>query len=34
MQISYDYENESLYEDMKNIFFTRIQKCPEKDENA
>ena len=25
---SYDYENESLYEDMKNTFFARIQKCP------
>ena len=25
---SYDYENESLYEDMKNTFIARIQKCP------
>lgn len=25
---SYDYENDSLYEDMKNTFFTRIQNCP------
>ena len=25
---SYDYENESLYEDMKNTFLARIQKCP------
>ena len=25
---SYDYENESLYEDMMNTFFARIQKCP------
>ena len=31
---SYDYENDSLYEDMKNTFFTRIQKCPKIDENA
>ena len=28
MRHSYDYENESLYEDMKNTFFTRIKKCP------
>ena len=25
---SYDYENDSLYEDMKNTFFARIQNCP------
>ena len=31
---SYDYENDSLYADMKNTFFTRIQKCPKIDENA
>ena len=31
---SYDYENESLYEDMKNTFFDRIQKSPKIDENA
>ena len=30
---SYDYENESLYEDMKNTFFTRIQKCPKVSSN-
>ena len=35
---SYDYENDSLYEDMKNTFFARIQNCPKVspniDENA
>ena len=32
---SYDYENDSLYEDMKNTFFTRIQKVSSnKDNNA
>ena len=31
---SYDYENESLYEDMKNTFFTRIQNCRPKDAKA
>ena len=35
---SYDYENDSLYADMKNTFFARIQKCPKVspniDENA
>ena len=30
---SYDSENESLYEDMKHIFFSRIQKL-KKDNNA
>jgi hypothetical protein len=30
---SYDSENESLYQDMKNIFFSRIQKL-KKDNNA
>ena len=25
---SYDYENDSLYADMKNTFLARIQKCP------
>ena len=28
---SYDYENESLYEDMKNTFFTRIKELSSKD---
>ena len=28
MRHSYNCENESLYEDMKNTFFARIQKCP------
>ena len=27
MRHSYNYENDSLYEDMKNTFFTRIQNC-------
>lgn len=31
---SYDYENDSLYEDMKNTFFTRIQNCRPKDAKA
>ena len=31
---SYDYENDSLYEDMKNTFFTRIQKCKSIDSKA
>ena len=33
---SYDCENDSLYEDMKNTFFARIQKCRKSriDENA
>ena len=31
---SYDYENDSLYEDMKNTFITRIQKCKSIDSKA
>lgn len=34
MRHSYNYENDSLYEDMKNTFFTRIQNCPKIDKNA
>jgi hypothetical protein len=31
---SYDYENDSLYEDMKNTFFARIQNCPKVSPNT
>lgn len=34
MRHSYNYENDSLYEDMKNTFFTRIQNCRSKDSKA
>ena len=34
MRHSYNYENDSLYEDMKNTFFTRIQNCRPKDAKA
>ena len=31
---TYAYENQALYEDMKNTFFTRIQKCPKVSSNT
>ena len=34
MRHSYNYENDSLYADMKNTFFTRIQNCRSKDSKA